>query len=247
MQLARGENPTATRRLSKLTWAEEARAYSEGLARELWAAIGAPVAVPATLRRSSRSHSAVTPAPPAAVPPNIEAFSFGEPEPVLDRRKILDYLESLRNGKWYVPSVSFAGLAKSFRASPHHSSAIYFKANILASTLEPHALFSRDTCQKMALDFLTFGNAYCEKKESVTGKPLGTRHALAKYTRRGIEPGQYFLSRPSVKSTNSRRVRSATWCSPTSTRKSMDCRNTSRRSMPPGSMNQPPCSAASTT
>lgn len=44
----------------------------------------------------------------------------------------------------------------------------------------------------MALDLLTFGNAYGERRDSVTGKPLAVGHALAKYVRRGVEPGQYF-------------------------------------------------------
>jgi len=129
----------------------------------------------------------------APAPANVEAFTFGDPVPMLDRREILDYLECWRNGRWYEPPISFGGLAKSFRASPHHSSAIYFKSNILASTLEPHPLFSRRDCQRMALDLLTFGNAYCERRDSLTGKPLAVRHALAKYMRRGVEAGQFFF------------------------------------------------------
>jgi len=122
-----------------------------------------------------------------------EAFSFGSPEPVMDRRDILDYLECWQNGRWYEPPINYSGLAKSFRASVHHSSAIYFKANILASTLEPTAVFSRDTCQKMALDYQLFGQAYVERQDSLTGKPLVLRHSLAKYTRRGVEPDSYFF------------------------------------------------------
>lgn len=133
------------------------------------------------------------PAPPAA----MEAFSFGDPEPMLDRREILDYLECWKNGKWYEPPVNFGGLSKSFRASVHHSSAIHFKANILASTLEPTSLFSRDTCLKMALDYLIFGNAYAERRDSMTGRPLVLRHSLAKYTRRGVDEGKHFFV-PSV-------------------------------------------------
>lgn len=142
-------------------------------------------------KNAPRVQLAANAAAPAATP-GIEAFSFGEPTPVLDRREILDYLECWKNGCWYEPPVNFGALAKSFQASPHHSSAIYFKANILASTLEPNPLFSRDTCHKMAIDFLIFGNAHAERQHSVTGKLLGMRHALAKYTRRGVEDDQYF-------------------------------------------------------
>lgn len=145
-------------------------------------------------KKAPRVQLAATAAAQASAPASagIEAFSFGEPTPVLDRREILDYLECWKNGRWYEPPINFGGLAKSFRASPHHSSAIYFKANILASTLEPNHLFGRETCRKMALDFLIFGNAHAERQDSVTGKLLGVRHALAKYTRRGVEDDQYF-------------------------------------------------------
>lgn len=129
----------------------------------------------------------------APAPASIEVFSFGDPEPMLDRAEILDYLESWRNGKWYEPPLSYSGLSKSFRASVHHSSAIYFKANILASTLDPTPLFSRDTCHKMAIDYQIFGNAYVERRDSRTGRVLELKHALAKYTRRGVEEDQFFF------------------------------------------------------
>lgn len=42
----------------------------------------------------------------------MQAFTFGEPSAVLDRRDILDYTECVGNGKWIEPPVSFSGLAK---------------------------------------------------------------------------------------------------------------------------------------
>lgn len=69
----------------------------------------------------------------ASAPQKMEAFTFGEPSPVLDRRDILDYVECINNGKWYEPPVNFSGLAKSLRAAVHHSSPIYVKRNILSS------------------------------------------------------------------------------------------------------------------
>lgn len=54
-----------------------------------------------------------TPQPAAktmtASAPKMEAFTFGEPVPVLDRRDILDYVECISNGRWYEPPVSFTG------------------------------------------------------------------------------------------------------------------------------------------
>ncbi|HID8405392.1 TPA: phage portal protein, partial [Serratia marcescens] len=52
----------------------------------------------------------------------MQAFTFGEPSAVLDRRDILDYTECVGNGKWIEPPVSFSRLAKSLRAAVHHSS-----------------------------------------------------------------------------------------------------------------------------
>ena len=132
-------------------------------------------------------------APPAAS--GFEAFTFGDPTPVLDHAEILDSLECWSNGRWYEPPVNYAGLTKSFNSSVHHSSAIYFKANILTSTFVPTPLLSRDAFKRLTLDFLTFGNAYLEKRVSRSGKLLALAHALAKYVRRGRDLDQYYFVR----------------------------------------------------
>ena len=123
---------------------------------------------------------------------SMEAFTFGEPTPVLDRRDILDYVECIDNGQWYEPPVSFSGLAKSMRAAVHHSSPIYVKRNILVSTYIPHPLISRQDFSRFVLDYLVFGNAFLEELRSVTGKPLKFEASPAKYTRRGVEDGTYW-------------------------------------------------------
>ena len=53
-------------------------------------------------------------------------------------------LMPLKRSLAYEPPVNLAGLAKSFNAGVHHSSAIHFKANVLASTLIPSKYLSRD-------------------------------------------------------------------------------------------------------
>lgn len=123
----------------------------------------------------------------------VEAFTFGEPSPVLDRRDILDYTECIGNGKWIEPPISFSGLAKSLRAAVHHSSPIYVKRNILASTYIPHPLLSQQDFSRFVLDYLVFGNAFLEKRMSVSGKLLKLQTSPAKYTRRGVEPGVYWF------------------------------------------------------
>lgn len=116
-----------------------------------------------------------------------EAFTFGDPTPVMDGRGILDYIECWMNGKWYEPPVSLDGLAKAFRASTHHSSSLFFKRNVLASTFVPHRWLDRETFAAWALDFMVFGNGYLERPRNMLGGTMKLQHALAKYMRRGGE------------------------------------------------------------
>ncbi|CNE37340.1 phage-related capsid packaging protein [Yersinia nurmii] len=57
----------------------------------------------------------------------------------------------------YGPPISFDGLARSFRAAVHHSSPMYVKHNILASTFIPHSMLSQQAFSRYALDYLVFG------------------------------------------------------------------------------------------
>ena len=124
-----------------------------------------------------------------------QAFTFGEPEAVMDRREILDYVECWLNGEWYETPISFDGLARSLRAATHHGSAVHFKAQVVASTFRPHPLLSRATVHKLALDFITFGNGYLERVSNRLGGTLELRHALAKYMRRGKTLNSYWFVR----------------------------------------------------
>ncbi|EMP7459458.1 capsid portal protein, partial [Proteus mirabilis] len=100
---------------------------------------------------------------------SMEAFTFGDPVPVLDKREIFDYLECAQIDNWYEPPISFDGLSKLFRAATHHSSAIYVKRNILVSTFQPNRFLSKLDFSRFALDFLTFGNAYLERRNNMVG------------------------------------------------------------------------------
>lgn len=120
------------------------------------------------------------------------AFTFGDPEPVLDRREVMDHIECWRNGKWYEPPVSLDGLARTFRASPHHSSAIWVKVNLLASTFIPSRYLSRKEFKALALDYCTMANGYLERRRSLGGGTLALVRSPARYTRRGIEPEEFF-------------------------------------------------------
>lgn len=118
-------------------------------------------------------------------PQAIEAFTFGEPEAVLDRREIFDLFEcNLINGEWYEMPVSVDGLSRMLRAGVHHASAIDFKAKVLASTFKPHRLLDGLTMVKVIKEYLVFGNAYLERPRNRLGETMPLKHSMAKYTRR---------------------------------------------------------------
>lgn len=129
----------------------------------------------------------------AASAAGVEAFTFGDPVPVLDRRELLDYVECVRMDKWYEPPISFDGLARTFRATVHHSSPLYVKRNILTSTFKPHRLLSQQAFSRFVQDYLVFGNAYLELRTNRLGSPLELKPSLAKYTRRGVDLNTYWF------------------------------------------------------
>ncbi len=148
-------------------------------------------------RRTNRSESAAASKGALTVandnrPAKVEAFTFGDPEPVLDRRTILDMIECWHNGRWYEPPLSLDGLARAFLASPHHSSAIILKRNMLAASLEPTPFLSRRAFMGAVQDYLVFGTCYFEVKKNRLGGLLRLDHPLAKYTRRGVEPDHFW-------------------------------------------------------
>ncbi len=124
----------------------------------------------------------------------IETFSFGDALPVLDGRNLLDFLEYNFNGKWYEPPMSLEGLSKVTRSNVYLQSGLIFKRNMLARSFKPHRLLTREAFEQLALDFVTFGMAYLERRDAVTRQPLELKPALAKYMRRG-EDDRYFMIR----------------------------------------------------
>lgn len=125
----------------------------------------------------------------------LEAFTFGDPTPVLDTRGLLDYLDCWRNGRYYEPPVDLHGLSRTTRSNPYLQSGLTFKRNMLVRTFVPHRLFSRAQFAQLALDFTTFGMAYIERRRNVLGQTHSLHVPLAQYMRRGVEEGKYFQVR----------------------------------------------------
>ncbi|MBN6079881.1 phage portal protein [Aggregatibacter actinomycetemcomitans] len=123
----------------------------------------------------------------------VQAFSFGDPVPMLDKADIMNYFESaLMFNKYYEPPINLSYLAKALQASPHHQSAIEVKKNILLSTCKTTALLPRTQLEKFVQDYLVFGNAYLEKVTNAFGKVITLKAPLAKYMRVGVDDGQFF-------------------------------------------------------
>ena len=124
---------------------------------------------------------------------SVETFTFGDPIPVLEQWQSFYYGEASVYQKWYDLPFDANALAKTTKASSHHSSPIFVKRNILASTFIPHKHMNHQQFSKMALDFLIFGNAYPQRELSRTGKLLGLNVPLAKYMRVGTDGKTYYF------------------------------------------------------
>lgn len=135
--------------------------------------------------------------PAAAENVTIEAFTFGEDVSVIDGRSAWGYFEGLwRNADWYEPPVPFLALAKSFRMSPHHESAIRLKIKLLRRHFVPTRWMDTDTHDRLVLDYLQMGNLFAERINNLGGRVLRYKHSPALHTRVGVETGRYFWTRP---------------------------------------------------
>ncbi len=123
----------------------------------------------------------------------IEAFSFGDPEPVLDRR-ISNYFQTWWNGRYYEPPISLDGLARCWTANTHHQSAIGYKANLLSSLFMPHPMLTRQDFKRLCLDLLIFGMCYVEGRRNLLGKTIRLRPSPALYTRVGRDDQCFMLT-----------------------------------------------------
>lgn len=123
---------------------------------------------------------------------NIFMRNFGEPEPVLESTSILDYGYCPRYTQWYEPPYDMMAVAKLFRSTSHHTSAIIVKRNILCSTFIPHPLLNFNTFNSMVLRLLTLSNAYIHIEKSKLGNIIRLNSQPTITMRRGIELDTYY-------------------------------------------------------
>lgn len=135
----------------------------------------------------------------AKAPVRIETFTFGDDVSVIDGQRAWGYFEGIwRNADWYEPPVPFVGLAKSYRMSPHHQSAIKFKVNQLKRHFIPSRWMDAVTHERAVLDLLQMGNLFLEEVPNLGGRPLRYEVSPALHTRVGVEPGRYFWVKPDM-------------------------------------------------
>lgn len=130
---------------------------------------------------------------PAAASAQPMVFTFGDPESVLDRRELSSYFEVWHNNRWFEPPLPMDTLARSFNMSPHHRSAIALKTNLLVAHQQPSRWLGPDDFERFAIDFLQMGNGYLEWVPNMAGRLAQARVALARHTRVGTKPGQYWF------------------------------------------------------
>lgn len=137
----------------------------------------------------SRKQKKITAA--KAAPAKAEVFTFGDPTPVLNAYDFL-YSGCYQGSRYYHPPVDWSALAKLYRATPHHGSALQVKRNILTATFKPNRFLSRSDFIKLTQDYLIFGNLYVDQIKNRLGGLLAVKPLLAKYMRVGVEPGSFW-------------------------------------------------------
>lgn len=122
------------------------------------------------------------------------AFSFGDPEPVIDGN-LTDYVGVwlLDNGSYYSPPVSLTGLARLRGANAYHGPLLEFKANMILRAFNPSAACPLSEMLPFTTDFVTFMNSYFQKIKNNLGEVIRLKHLPAINMRRMKEPDRYCM------------------------------------------------------
>lgn len=121
--------------------------------------------------------------------------TFGDPEPVLNGRSLFEYGYcphfTWDNGYFYEYPYDINGVAKLFRATSHHTSALITKRNVLTSLFIPNAKLDRQNFESLVTNFLVFNNGYLQVIKNKLGQIIKLNARLARHTRRGKD-NQYY-------------------------------------------------------
>ncbi len=125
---------------------------------------------------------------------NAMAFTFGDPEPILDQN-ISDYLGVflLDNGTYYNTPISLAGLARLRGANAYHGPLLEFKTNMILKTFNGSSALPYSHMMPFVTDFTMFMNAYFQKVFNLIGEVIGLRHIPAINMRRMKDADQYCM------------------------------------------------------
>ncbi len=122
------------------------------------------------------------------------AFSFGDPEPVING-SLTDYLGVFLadNGTYYTPPVPLSGLARLRGANAYHAPLLEFKTNMILKdvVLSPAVPFSEIV--PFTTDFVTFMNGYFQKIKNFLGEVVYLKHLPAINMRRKKDSDQYCM------------------------------------------------------
>lgn len=124
-------------------------------------------------------------------PNKIIMTGFGDPEPVLEGRRLFEYDYCPQVGEYYEYPYDIAAVASLYRATSHHTSALVTKRNVLTSLFKPNEKLSRRDFESLVQNFLVFNNGYLQTQRSRMGNVLKATARLARHTRRGVN-GNYF-------------------------------------------------------
>ncbi|MCP3943102.1 MAG: phage portal protein [Desulfobacteraceae bacterium] len=122
------------------------------------------------------------------------AFSFGDPEPVLDSN-LTDSLGVflLDNGTYYSPPVPLTGLARLRGANAYHAPLLEFKTNMIIKVFTGSQALPYKEMHPFTTDYVTFMNSYCQKIKNLIGETVYLKHLPAINMRRMKEPDQYCM------------------------------------------------------
>lgn len=126
------------------------------------------------------------------------SFAFGDPEPLRSPR-LIDLLGVFpaANGEYYIPPVDLWGLSQMRYANGQHGSCIVFRRNMAANAYRGGGLSQNDFAA-VAMDLLTFGQAYLQIFRNHLGIPVRISHVPALNMRVMTEHRGYRMLRGDV-------------------------------------------------